>query len=386
MDIAISLKNVSKSYRMYATPAERLKELLHPFGRKYHQEFWALRDVSLEVKKGECVGIIGKNGSGKSTLLQVLCGILQPTNGEVKVQGRISALLELGAGFNPEFTGRENVYLNGALMGVQREEMDERFERITEFAEIGHFIDQPVKTYSSGMYVRLAFACAVNVDPDILIVDEALAVGDIGFRSKCYLKFNEIAKKCAVVIVTHDLPQVSKLCDNVLVLNGGNTYFYGDPIQGVEKYNSLFGEKQTILAGSGEAKVSDLKLLDETDKEANVSEYNAPLRIQFDVEVDDKYDEYIVSITIMDQGGALIAQCHSEYNKVILKNEGGRCTFRVDIDRLPLNPANYFLSIIIFDSSNSRHLAWLYAAREFTVVGDFHGGAAIQLRGSWEKM
>lgn len=174
-DVTISVRNLSKSYKMYPTPKERLKELLHPFGKKYHQEFWALRDVSFEIKKGECIGILGRNGSGKSTLLQLLCGILQPTEGEIKTNGRISALLELGAGFSPQFTGRENVYMNGALMGFTKEEMDERLNAIAEFADIGEFIDQPVRTYSSGMFVRLAYACAVNVEPDILIVDEALA-------------------------------------------------------------------------------------------------------------------------------------------------------------------------------------------------------------------
>ncbi|TAN63041.1 ABC transporter ATP-binding protein, partial [bacterium] len=169
MENAISVKNLSKKFRIYSSPAEGLKEALHPFRKKYHKEFWALKDVSFDVKKGECVGIIGRNGSGKSTLLQILCGILQPTSGEVRVNGRISALLELGAGFNPQFTGRENVFLNGSINGISREEMETRFDEIANFADIGEFIEQPVKTYSSGMYVRLAFACAINVDPDILI-------------------------------------------------------------------------------------------------------------------------------------------------------------------------------------------------------------------------
>ncbi len=177
-DIVISVKDLSKSFRMYNTPAERLKELLHPFKKKYHKEFRALKDISFSVQRGESLGLVGRNGAGKSTLLQVICGILQPTTGTIQVNGEISALLELGAGFNKEFTGRDNIYISGSLRGFTKEQIDERFQKIVDFADIGEFIEQPVKTYSSGMFVRLAFANAIHIDPDILIVDEALAVGD----------------------------------------------------------------------------------------------------------------------------------------------------------------------------------------------------------------
>ena len=184
-DIAISVKNITKTYKLYDSHADRVKEAFHPFRKKYHHTFNALSDVSFEVKKGETFGIIGRNGSGKSTLLQIICGILQTTSGSVEVNGRVSALLELGTGFNPEFTGRQNVYINGSILGLSHEEIEIRFDDIAAFADIGEFIDQPVKTYSSGMYVRLAFAVAISVEPDILIVDEALSVGDINFRNKC---------------------------------------------------------------------------------------------------------------------------------------------------------------------------------------------------------
>ena len=237
MDTAISVKNLSKSYRMYPSPAERLKEMLHPFGKKYHRDFWALRDISFEVKKGECIGIIGRNGSGKSTLLQLLCGVLPPTEGEVKVNGRISALLELGAGFNPEFSGRENVYMNGALMGFTKEEMDDRFDAIAGFADIGDFIEQPVRTYSSGMYVRLAFACAVNVDPDILIVDEALAVGDIRFQQRCYAKFESFRESGKTILfVSHSLDSIKMYCSRAALLDGGRVIEEGQPKEVVNKY------------------------------------------------------------------------------------------------------------------------------------------------------
>jgi lipopolysaccharide transport system ATP-binding protein len=179
-EIAISLKNISKKYRLFNSPQDRFWEALHPFNKKYHKEFWALKDVSFDVLKGQTVGIIGRNGSGKSTILQILCSILRPTSGEVTVNGRVSALLELGSGFNPEFTGRQNVMMKGMIMGFSEAEMRNRFPEIEAFADIGEFIDQPMKIYSSGMSVRLAFATAINVDPDILVIDEALAVGDTG--------------------------------------------------------------------------------------------------------------------------------------------------------------------------------------------------------------
>ncbi|KOS66604.1 ABC transporter [Lysinibacillus contaminans] len=223
-NIAISVRKISKEYQIYGKPIDRLKQSLSFGEKKYYREFNALNDISFDVKKGQTFGIVGQNGSGKSTLLQMLADTLTPTEGEVIVNGRVAALLELGSGFNPEYTGRENVYLNGSILGVSKEEMDIRFAEIEQFADIGDFIDQPVKTYSSGMYVRLAFAVAINVDADILIVDEALAVGDMFFQIKCYKKIDEFRNQGkTILLVTHDLGSVIKYCDNVLVLNQGNS-------------------------------------------------------------------------------------------------------------------------------------------------------------------
>lgn len=236
-DIAISVKNISKSFRMYNSPAERLKELLHPFKRKYHKDFWALRDISFEVPKGTTIGIIGQNGCGKSTLLQIICGILQPTTGSVQVNGRISALLELGAGFNRDFTGRENVFMNGAVMGIGRKEMEERFSRIADFADIGHFIDQPVKTYSSGMYVRLAFAVAIHVDADILIVDEALSVGDMFFQAKCMAAIDQFRSQGATILfVSHSIDAVKSLCSRAIFIKKGLLIEVGKAGEVAERY------------------------------------------------------------------------------------------------------------------------------------------------------
>ena len=238
-EIAISLNNVSKCFKRYARPVDRLKEILFP-NKSYAQEFWALRDISFEIMKGETMGIIGRNGAGKSTLLQLICGTLTPTSGEVQVNGRVSALLELGAGFNPEFTGRENVYMNGAIMGLSKTEVSERFDNVAAFADIKDFIDQPVKTYSSGMYVRLAFASAIHVDPDILIVDEALAVGDMFFQAKCMARMRRMMESgVTVLFVSHDTISVKGLCQRGVFLENGELKKIGKASDVVATYISL---------------------------------------------------------------------------------------------------------------------------------------------------
>ena len=233
----LQLKGVTKVYKLYCNPLDRLKESLHPMRKKYHKDFYALKGIDLEVQKGEIVGIIGKNGSGKSTLLKIITGVLSQTRGSIRVNGKISALLELGAGFNPEFTGMENIYLNGAIMGYTKDEVDQKIDNILGFAEIGEFIYQKVKTYSSGMFARLAFAVAINVDPDILIVDEALAVGDNRFQAKCYRKIEGFVKQGkSVIMVTHDVEVVRKFCDKVLWMDNGSVYAVGDVFDITSKY------------------------------------------------------------------------------------------------------------------------------------------------------
>ena len=234
---SITVRNLGKDYKIYGSPLDRMKELL-PFQQKsYHQEFRALDDVSFEVKAGETLGLIGPNGSGKSTLLEILCGTLQPSQGEVSVSGRIAALLELGAGFNPEFSGRENVYLNAAILGISKEFVDRKFQEVCDFAEIGDYIDRPVKTYSSGMYVRLAFAAAINMDPEILIVDEALSVGDIAFQRKCYRYFQDLQHRgVTIIFVTHAMELIRSHCHKAIYLDHGKLRQSGDPRDVVHAY------------------------------------------------------------------------------------------------------------------------------------------------------
>jgi lipopolysaccharide transport system ATP-binding protein len=234
-DTAIRVEHLSKCYQIYSKPSDRLKQFLIP-GKRYYREFWALTDISLDIKKGETVGIIGRNGSGKSTLLQMICGTLNPSQGEIQTYGRIAALLELGSGFNPEFTGRENVYLNAAVLGLTERETTERFQAILDFSEIGDFIDQPVKTYSSGMFVRLAFAVIAHVDAQILVVDEALAVGDIYFTQKCMRFLAEFKRHGTILFVTHDTSTVLSLCDRAVLLRKGRLVAVGQAKEVCEAY------------------------------------------------------------------------------------------------------------------------------------------------------
>lgn len=284
MDNVISIKNLSKVYRLYEKPIDRLKESLNIFKKSYHREHYALNDLSFDIKKGETVGIIGVNGAGKSTLLKIITGVLTPTSGTIDVNGKISALLELGAGFNMEYTGIENVYLNGTMMGYTREEVDKKLDDILEFADIGEFINQAVKTYSSGMFVRLAFAVAISVEPDILVIDEALSVGDVFFQQKCYKKIKELAGKATVLIVSHDLNAMTKFCERIIVMSKGEKVYDGDPNEAIAKYFKL---KQGALR-------DEKKIADMSDTAFDL--YKKPDESQYSGKLDVVIEKYFYSI------------------------------------------------------------------------------------------
>lgn len=254
--LAIKVENITKIYKLYDKPIDRLKESLSPGKKEYHKDFYALNELSFHVEKGQTVGIIGTNGSGKSTILKIITGVLTPTTGQVEVNGKISALLELGAGFNMDYTGIENIYMNGTMMGYSKKEMDEKLQDILEFAEIGDFVYQPVKTYSSGMFVRLAFALAINVEPEILIVDEALSVGDVFFQSKCYRRMEEIRQRgTTILMVTHDMGSIIKYCDKVVLLNKGNFVAEGSAGHMVDLYKKILaGQMESLDAELAEEK------------------------------------------------------------------------------------------------------------------------------------
>lgn len=347
----IQVKDLTKMYKLYDKPSDRLKEALGLTRKKLYKEHYALHDVTFDINEGECVGIIGTNGSGKSTILKIITGVLTPTEGEVKVDGRISALLELGAGFNMEYSGLENVYLNGTMIGFSKEEIDARLDDILEFADIGDFIHQPVKTYSSGMFVRLAFAVAINIDPEILVVDEALSVGDVFFQAKCYHKFEEFKKQGKTILfVSHDLSSVSKYCDRVILLNKGVKLDEGSPKQMVDLYKQLLvGQNPVKQNGtdSGEntpktekdhgsfqanpnlleygnrmAEIIDFEVLDDKGMLSNTIEKGTSFKIRLKARFNEDIQEPILAYTFKNIKGTEITGTNTMFEKVQAEKSG----------------------------------------------------------------
>ena len=341
-DIVIKVKNLTKIYHLYDKPQDRLKEALNPFKKSYHHDFFAMDDVSLEIKKGETVGIVGKNGAGKSTLLKMITGVLTPTSGSIETTGTIASLLELGAGFNPDMTGLENIYLNGTLMGFSKEEMATRVDAILEFADIGEFIHQPVKMYSSGMFARLAFSVSIAVEPDILIVDEALSVGDMAFQMKCFKKFQDFqAQGRTILFVTHALDTVIRYCSRGIVIDEGHKVFDGSSKAGVdafkkvlsgnfyeeekieEKINSDLPDEQTHLKeffdrhveldtyGNGKATIIDYGILDTNNKPSAILDYNSEFKIVMKVKFLESIEDPIFAFTLKDSKGLEITGTNS---------------------------------------------------------------------------
>lgn len=304
-NVAIRVENLSKVYKLYNMPIDRMKEALSLRGKKYHQDFYALKDISFDIKKGETVGIIGKNGSGKSTLLKIITGVLSPTSGNVTVNGRVSALLELGAGFNPEYTGIENIYFQGNLMGYSKDEMESRLKSILEFADIGDFIYQPVKMYSSGMFARLAFAVAINVEPDILIVDEALSVGDMAFQSKCFNKFKEFREKgVTILFVTHSVDTVIKYCQSAILINEGVKIKDGESKETVESFRRMMVNLARINQESIANKSSNP--MDIIDK----YKLKDQLLVNQQANIYGSLDASIIDFAIMNQDGKITNQIY----------------------------------------------------------------------------
>lgn len=345
---AIDVRHLSKKYPIYKHRGDKLRELLGLTRFPLHQEFWALREVSFVVDAGQTVGIIGENGSGKSTLLQILAGIMRQTRGDCFVEGKVAALLELGSGFNPEFTGRENVFMNGAILGMERRQMELRFDHIARFAEIGDFMEQPVKTYSSGMFMRLAFAVAVNVDPEILLVDEALSVGDLVFQHRCMHRMNQLRRKGkTIVLVTHDLAAITKFCDRAILLDKGLVLEDDRPDVVVQKYRALAFERERrydsfegddgsegageVLSpegeipvvrsipnidhrfGNGEAKILGIELLQENGRPTREIFGGQKLVVRISARFEEAIDRPILGYTLRDRMGVEISACNTSY-------------------------------------------------------------------------
>lgn len=411
-EYAIQVQDVSKIYRLYEKPIDRLKESLSLTHKSYHRDFFALDNISFHVKKGETVGIIGTNGSGKSTILKIITGVLTPTTGSVRVSGVISALLELGAGFNMDYTGIENVYMNGTMMGFSRAQMDEKLPDILEFADIGDFVYQPVKTYSSGMFVRLAFALAINVEPEILIVDEALSVGDVFFQSKCYRRMEEIRKNgTTILMVTHDMGSVIKYCDRVVLLNKGQYVAEGEAGKMVDLYKKILANQMDALEeelqemndfsggmtdtdktdaaglmkdkltinpnrteyGNGKAEIYDLGLFDERGNLTNLLLKGEYFEIKERIRFFDQVEAPIFTYTIKDKKGADLTGTNTMFEgaevKPVQNGDEYEVTFR---QKMTLQGGEYLLSMSCTGFEQGEHTVYhrLYDIANITVISN----------------
>ncbi len=390
-EIAVSVINLSKRYEIYHSPRDRLKQFVLPRLRRlagkrltqYFQEFWALKDVSFEVKKGETVGIIGRNGSGKSTLLQMICGTLNPTSGIIQTSGRIAALLELGSGFNPEFTGRENVYMNASVLGLSQAEIDACFGDIAAFADIGEFIEQPVKTYSSGMYVRLAFSVAVHTKPDIFIVDEALSVGDIAFQNKCMRKIKQLKQGgTSILFVSHDLSTVQIVCDRAIWLKSGHKFLEGDPVNVCQEYYA-----DMVGAGSGDAisatiipqqstgvgRFSYLSLKDGSGTEKKIFEVKEDIDIEFELILEADTEETIFAISIYRADGEwVVGQTSREAHVVWPRSHaGGKLGGTLRLNQNCLAPGDYRVALGAYSKDHAFCYALTDLALSLSVRADY---------------
>ena len=361
-DFVIKAEKIEKKYKLYQRNRDRVLDAFGLSGKKERFKYhYALNGVDFEVKKGETVGIIGTNGSGKSTLLKILTGVLTPTAGTVQVNGRISALLELGAGFNMDYNGIENIYLNGTMMGFSKEEIDARIDDILAFADIGEYINQPCKTYSSGMFVRLAFAVSINIDPEILIVDEALSVGDVFFQAKCYRKFEDFKKQGKTILfVSHDLSSVSRYCDRVYLLNKGEMLGSGSPKEMIDKYKQILagqaeegkteivetGENDTLEYGNGKAKITDYYITDEKGKKTSAIVKGTEYTVHMKVKMMEDLPAPIFACSVKNVRGVEITGTNTlvshTFDESAKKDEEYEITFR---QRMMLQGGEYLISL-----------------------------------------
>lgn len=405
-ETAIRVADVTKIYKLYDNPKDRLKESLGLTRKKCYQEHYALNHINFEVKKGETVGIIGTNGSGKSTMLKLITGVLTPSSGEIRVDGRISALLELGAGFNMEYTGIENIYLNGTMIGFSRNEIDEKMQEILDFADIGEFVHQPVKSYSSGMFVRLAFAVAININPEILIVDEALSVGDVFFQAKCYRKFEEFKQQGKTILfVSHDLGSITKYCDRAILLNKGEKIFEGTPKETVDIYKKVLvnqfepSELETdedanditkfskekdwkksiqvnpelIEYGEKSAEIIDYALLDENGLITNTFMKGTFFSVRMKIQAHAKVKEPIFAFTIKNLQGIELTGTNTTYEKAeVPPMEPGDIQEVTFTQRLDLQGGEYLVSLGCtgYQDGDFQVFHRLYDVCSLTVISD----------------
>ena len=402
METIIDIKHLNKVYNLYDKPIDRLKEVLSPTHKSYHREHYALNNISLEIKKGESVGIVGKNGSGKSTLLKIITGVLNPTSGEINVQGKISALLELGAGFNPEYTGIENIYLNGTMMGYSKAEMDEKVDDIIAFADIGDFINQPVKTYSSGMFARLAFAVSINVEPEILIVDETLSVGDTRFQIKCMDKMKEMMEGgTTVLFVSHDINAIRRFCTRCIWINEGKMKEVGSVNMVSDHYidflKMLDAENQVGVENDKTdgfipkkgivAEIIDFNILNVKNEKVDEVHYDETVKIQI---VYDVYDEKI-KYPVM---GVAIRGCDDKYinglntllDKKAISWKYGRNIMELEyVDGILALGGRYYFDVALYEQTATVPIQYISKVKEFNVKANYDGEGVYIIPHRWRN-
>jgi ABC-2 type transport system ATP-binding protein len=390
---AIEVRDVTKHFRLYHDRNQSLKATLMRGRRANYEDFLAVDGVSVDIRGGETFGFIGRNGSGKSTLLKVLARIYRPDSGTVLVNGKLSALLELGAGFHPELSGRENVYLNGSILGLGKREIDRRFDEIVDFAELHQFIDMPVKNYSSGMYVRLGFSVAINVDPAVLVVDEVLAVGDELFQRKCTAKFAEMRQAgLTIVLVSHSLAAMRSMCDRIMWLDKGKARALGPSGEVIDEYlAAMLPEEAVELGGgvrwgTGEARITDVLLLNAKGDPTHVVRHGDPLDIQIRWEADERVPEPVFSIVIYTKEGVVLSVPNTKDAGLVPTAIDGKGTATLSIDSMSLLPNTYEVSVALTDRSAVTHISNRHRIASFDVIpgeGNETMGGHVALRGHW---
>lgn len=398
-DIAIKIEHLTKVYKIFDKPTDRVKEALNPFGKRYSKDFYALNDLNIEIKKGETVGIIGKNGAGKSTLLKIITGVLTPTSGNIHVNGRIASLLELGAGFNPEMTGIENIYMNGSIMGYSKEDMDARLQNIVDFADIGEFINQPVKMYSSGMFARLAFAVNAFVEPDILIVDEALSVGDMKFQVKCMDKMKSLMDGgCTVLFVSHDINAIRRLCTRAVWFNSGTLMLDGDVNFVADRFlesmdctekkenNDEVKEHHKIYAGNNDiGNIIEFKVMNKSGKEQDVFQYNEPVIINVKYEVkDDNLENVVLGIALHTINDKYICGLNTLLdNKKIPWNKGIN-NFGIEYPMgLRVLGGKYCFDVALEDKTATVPIQYIQRVKEISVISEYVSEGIFTIPHKW---
>jgi len=348
-------------------------------------EFWSARNISFEVKRGECLALIGPNGAGKSTLLRMLNGLIKPNQGKITMHGRVNALIALGAGFNPILTGRENVYVNGSVLGFTKKEIDEKYEEIVEFSELREFMDTPVRNYSSGMTVRLGFAIAAQMEPDILLLDEVLAVGDAGFRAKCFNTIMDIMQRSAVIFVSHSMPQIARVANKVLVLEHGQCKLLTQDVGlAMETYYSAFRqcEAQQQLSGTGQATPRWVRLQDRSGGQISKINFTAPFDVVCGLSIDPGIKSYRVSLDVLSREQQLVLQFASEMDGVAF-DQAGDVVVKVAIDAMRLTPGLYVMNLFVANTQSHEVLLAFRECLSFEVTGSIVGHAPVSQRGEW---